>query len=501
MDKVLRCLLGIVVGVLALPTTAEAKEPVRPNIVFILVDDLRWDDSACMGQPFVKTPHIDRLAKEGVLFRNAFVTTPLCSPSRASFLTGQYPRAHGVKDNTNNDARSHKLITFLLLLKRAGYATGFIGKWHMGTDDSARPGIDHWIGLKGQGQVIDPELNVNGKRERTKGYVTDIFNDRAVEFIKRPHDKPFILYLSHKAVHPNLEQRPDGSISDPSASHFVPAERHKNLYADAKIPRRPNALIDKLEGKPALMRPIAKLPPLSRATGSSDEVIRDRLRMLMSVEEGVGLIYDALKEKRLLDNTLVIFTSDHGYFYGEHGLSVERRLAYEEAIRIPLLMRYPPLIKAGATVDPFALSIDIAPTLLDLAGAAVPKNMHGRSLLPLVKGEKTEPRRAFLIEYYSDKVFPRMDKMGYQAVRSERYTYIHYTDLKDMDELYDLRADPYQIRNVIHDVGMRPILAEMREELQRLAKAVARYRAKDGCEPAGRDREPLSVPPTVRRGQ
>jgi N-acetylglucosamine-6-sulfatase len=468
----MRCLLGMVLAMPACPIAAEAKDPVRPNIVFILVDDLRWDDIACMGHPFVKTPHIDRLAKEGALFRNAFVTTPLCSPSRASFLTGQYPRVHGVKDNTNNDALSHKLVTFLLLLKRAGYSTGFIGKWHMGTDDSPRPGIDHWIGLKGQGLVLDPELNINGKREKTTGYVTDIFNDRAVEFIKRPHDKPFVLYLSHKAVHPSTEQRDDGSLTDPSASHFVPAERHKNLYADAEVPRRPNALIDKLEGKPALMRPIAKLPPLSRATGSSDQVIRDRLRMLMAVEDGVSQIYDALKEKKILDNTLLIFTSDHGYFYGEHGLSVERRLAYEEAIRIPLLMRYPPLIKAGAVIEPFALSVDMAPTLLQLAGASVPKNMHGQSLLPMLKREKIEPRRAFLIEYYSDKVFPRMDKMGYQAVRSQRYTYIQYTDLKDMDELYDLQADPYQTRNLIHAVEMRPVLARMRAEMQKLTKAV-----------------------------
>jgi N-acetylglucosamine-6-sulfatase len=148
-------------------------------------------------------------------------------------------------------------------------------------------------------------------------------------------------------------------------------------------------------------------------------------------------------------------------------------LAYEEAIRIPLLMRYPPLIQPGAVIDPFALSLDIAPTLLHLAGASVPENMHGRTLVPLLKGEKTEPRRAFLIEYYSDKVFPRMDKMGYQAVRSERYTYIHYTDLKDMDELYDLRADPYQMQNVIHNVAMQPVLADMREELQKLAASAA----------------------------
>ncbi len=449
-----------------------ADAPSRPNIVFILVDDLRFDDIACMGHPFVKTPHIDRVARQGALCRKAYATTPLCSPSRASFLTGLYAHKHGVRNNTNNDALSHRLVTFLLLLKRAGYATAFLGKWHMGTDDSPRPGIDHWLSFKGQGQYLDPELNVNGKVEKATGYATDILNERAVEFIRRPHDRPFVLYLSHKAVHPNLAQRPDGSISDPTASNFLPAARHQHqhLYADAKIPRRPNALFDRLEGKPALTRQIGQLPPLSRATGTSDEVIRDRLRMLLAVEEGVGRIFQALEEKKLLDRTLIVFTSDHGYFYGEHGLSVERRLAYEETARIPLLLRYPPLIKAGAILDPFVLSVDIAPTLLELAGAPVPKDRHGRSIVALLKGEQKKLRDSFLIEHFSDTVFPRMHKMGYQAVHTGRWKYIRYTDLQGMDELYDLQTDPYEMRNRIHEPGTHKVLQELREELERLLR-------------------------------
>jgi N-acetylglucosamine-6-sulfatase len=462
-------LLMFMPGLFTLPATAVG-ETRRPNIIFILIDDLRWDDIACGGHPFVKTPNIDRLAKEGALFRNAYATTPLCSPSRASFLTGLYPHSHGVRDNTNNDARSHKLVTFLLLLQRAGYATAFIGKWHMGTDDSPRPGIDHWLSFKGQGQYLNPELNVNGKRVRVSGYATDILNERAVEFIKRPHTRPFVLYLSHKAVHPNLEQRADGSISDPTASQFLPAERHKHLYAGVKVPRRPNALIDRITGKPALMRQIGDLPPLSRRTGTSDQVIRDRLRMLASVDEGVRQIYRVLKDKNILDDTTIVFTSDHGYFYGEHGLSVERRLAYEEAARIPLLVRYPRLIKAGTIIEPFALSVDMAPTFLDLAGAPVPRNMHGRSLLPLFQGEKTATRQSFLIEYFSDTVFPRMHKMGYQAVRGQRWKFIHYTDLPGMDELYDLQNDPYEMHNVIDELRRREVVSEMRQDLQQLLR-------------------------------
>ncbi len=472
MSRLNRFLLAIggLYCLLAPIALAAADASARPNIVFIIVDDLRWDDLACTGHPFVKSPNIDRIAREGVVFKNAFATTPLCSPSRATFLTGLYAHTHGVTDNTNHDALSHRLETFLLLLKRSGYATAFLGKWHMGTDDSPRPGIDQWVSFKGQGQFLDPEINVNGKPEKVKGYATDILNDRAVEFLKRKHDKPFVLYLSHKAVHPNLEQRPDGSVTDPTAANFVPAERHKNLYADATIPRRPNALVDRLEGKPALMQKVGDLPPLSRATGTSDAVIRDRLRMVMSVDEGVGQIFKTLEDTKQLDNTLIVLTSDHGYFYGEHGLSVERRLAYEEAIRIPLLMRYPPLIKAGTTLDQFVLSVDMAPTLLDLAGAPVPAKLHGKSVVPLLKGEKIPWRKAFLIEYFSDTTFPRMHKMGYQAVRTDRWKYIRYTDQKGMDELYNLQTDPYEMKNRIDEPKAKTILQAMQMEIARLLR-------------------------------
>jgi N-acetylglucosamine-6-sulfatase len=458
----------LALGMLA-PACGAADAP-RPNVVFILMDDLRWDEMGCAGHPFLKTPNVDRIAREGALFRNAFATTPLCSPSRASFLTGRYPHAHGVTDNTDHDALSHRLVTFPRLLHDAGYVTAFIGKWHMGTDDSPRPGIDYWVGFKGQGDYIDPELNVNGKVEKTKGYATDLLNERAVEFIRRPHDRPFLLYLSHKAVHPNLVQRADGSLSDPSASTFVPAQRHANLFTTEKMPRRPNALVDRITGKPALERRFGDLPPLGRATGSSDDVIRGRLRSFMAAEEGVGDILKTLAERKLLDNTLVIFSSDHGYYYGEHGLSVERRLAYEEGIRIPLVMRYPPLIKAGTTLEPMVLSLDIAPTLLELAGVATPGNVHGRSLVPLVRGTQPKWRDSFLIEYFSDTVFPRVHKMGYQAVRTGRWKYIRYTELTGMDELYDLQSDPYEMHNRVGDAAAEPARRDCAAELERLLR-------------------------------
>jgi len=444
--------------------------PPGPNIVFILTDDVRWDDLVCAGHPFSRTPHIDRLAREGVRFANAFATTPLCSPSRATFLTGLYPHTHGITDNTDRSAASHKLATFPQSLQRAGYETAFIGKWHMGNDDSPRPGFDHWICLKGQGSTFDPELNVDGQSVPTKGYVTDILSERAVAFLNRPRTKPFLLYFAHKAVHPESAQRADGSLSDPNASNFIPADRHKNLYAGVTVPRRPNAA-DTLEGKPALRRVIPGLPPLGPGTGSTDESILGRLRMLAAADDSTGDVFKALEATGQLDRTLIVFTSDHGYFYGEHGLSVERRLAYEEGIRIPLLMRYPPLIKPGSVRKQMVLSIDLAPTLIDIAGAPAASEWHGRSLVPLLKPDGPGVRDAFLVEHFSDKVFPRVAGMGYRAVRTERWKLIHYVDLAGMDEFYDLRNDPYEMKNLIDDPAAAGDVRRMREELARQLRA------------------------------
>lgn len=457
-------LLMIALLLLALTTFTLAAE--RPNIIFILVDDLRWDDLGCTGHPFVKTPHIDRIAREGVRFRNAFVTTPLCSPSRASFLTGQFAHTHGIIDNTDRSAASHKLVTFPRLLHDAGYETGYIGKWHMGNDDSPRPGFDHWIALKGQGSSNDPELNENGRSQRVNGYTTDVLNERTVAFVERKREQQFFLYIAHKALHPETVQRADGSLSDPSASNFIPAERHKQLYSDAKIVRRPNALVPP-QGKPALTRRIGDLPPLGPATGTSDETIRDRLRMLAAVDEGVGQLLASLEKTKQLDNTFLVLAGDNGYFYGEHGLSVERRLAYEESIRIPLLARYPVSIEPGHTIDDMVLNIDLAPSLLETANVSIPATMQGRSFLPLLKGDRSGWRNDFLIEYYSDKVFPRMASLGYRAVRTSRWKYIHYQEQNGMDELYDLSADPYELRNVIHDPAAKNGLNDSKSVLTR----------------------------------
>jgi len=440
----------------------------RPNIIVVLVDDLRWDEIGCAGHPFVRTPNIDRIARQGARFRNAFCTTPLCSPVRASLLTGQYAHNHGIVDNTDRSRSSHQLPTFTGLLHKAGYETAYVGKWHMGNDDTPRPGFDYWLSMKGQGTSFDPVLNENGKPVKTTGHTTDVLNRYAARFVRRDRTGPFCLYVAHKALHPELIQYDDGSISDPSAAKFLPAKRHENLYADSPIPRRLN-VTDSLQGKPALLRKIKGLPPLSRETGTSDETIRDRLRMLAAVDEGVAMLLESLEETGKLDDTVFVFTSDHGYWYGEHGLSVERRLAYEEAIRVPLLVRYPRLVQAGTTIDRFALGIDLAPTLLELARVKARHKMDGRSLVPLLRGEDPGKwRSSLLVEYYTDTVFPRVLNMGYKAVRTNRYKYIHYTDLDGMDELYDLKNDPYEMKNLIADPASQAALGQLKAELARL---------------------------------
>ena len=439
----------------------------RPNIVFVLVDDMRWDEIRAAGHPFIDTPNMDRLAREGARFLNAFATTPLCSPSRACFLTGQYAHTNGIIDNTARS--SHQLPTFPSELQRAGYRTGFFGKWHMGNDDTPRPGFNHWVAMPGQGEAIDPHLNVDGTRLVARGYVTDVLTDYVERFISQPGDQPFLVYLAHKAVHPNVVQRDDGAVVplEGQPGGFVAAERHRGRYAGLVMPRRPNAFKPP-DGKPALLRQIDKLPPLGRETATKDEEIRGRVEMLLAVDESLGRLLAVLEKTGALDNTVVVFTSDHGYFYGEHGLSEERRLAYEEAIRIPLLVRYPPRVRAGTTPDQMVLSVDVAPTLIDLAGLPPSGAMQGHSLTSIFDGKASDWRSSFLIEYFSDTVFPRIQNMGYVAVRTEHHKLIHYRELENMDELYDLDADPYEERNVIADPGARPLLGRMSSELQSL---------------------------------
>lgn len=434
-----------------------AESSSRPNIIFILIDDLRWDALGCMGHPIAKTPNIDRIANEGALFKNFFVSIPLCSPSRSSFLTGQYAHKTGVINNGDHNTLSHQLVTFPKLLHDAGYETAYVGKWHMGNDDSPRPGFDRWVSFKGQGVYDNPMINVDGKASKVDGYMTDILNEHALNFVKQKHDKPFVLYLAHKSVH----------------GPATPAERHKSLYAGATL-KEPPSVNDDREGKPALTRklenekPNSESQPQKRRQGQKAEgSMHKQLRCLASVDEGVGEIFKALEDSKQLDSTMIVFTSDNGFFWGEHGLG-DKRWAYDESIRDPLLVRFPKLLKAGVKLDQLVLNIDIAPTVLDLAGAPIPKTIQGRSLLPLFKNPKADWRNSILTEYFQEKSFQRTPT--WQSARTDRWKLIHYTELEGMDELYDLKADPYEMKNLIKEPGAKKELEKMHAELKKLQK-------------------------------
>lgn len=449
-------------------STSAAQETPLPNVVVVLVDDLRWDEIGAAGHPYVETPHIDQLAANGAYFSNAFTVAPLCSPSRAAFLTGQYIHTNGIYDNLARNIQSHRLETFPQQLTDR-YDTAFIGKWHMGNDDSPRPGFDHWSGMRGQGAAIDPEFNIDGQRGVVEGYVTDILTNMATAFIERERDEPFLLYLSHKALHPNITQLDDGSSTTaPSGPPgFVAAPRHKGRYDGKEPPRRPSYGVVPTD-KPALMREFDGVTPLGPASVTSDQTIIERQEMLLAVDDGVGAIVATLESNGQLENTLVVFTSDHGFWYGEHALGSERRMAYEEGIRIPMILHYPARIDAGTVHSEMVISLDLAPTVLEFAQTEDHDlNLHGRSLVPLLEGRSEGWRQSFLVEYYSDTVFGRMRTMGYSALRTERHKYIRYTALAGMDELYDLEADPYELRNIAGDDDYTELLDDMDAALNR----------------------------------
>ena len=379
--------------------------PTRPNIVVIVVDDMRFDEYGAGGHPYLETPHIDALAASGATFRNAYHTTPLCSPNRACILTGQYASRHGIIDNTSRSYASHRLRTFARELQRAGYETAHVGKWHMGNDPTPRPGYDYWASFAGQGDITDPELFENGRLQRVPGYITDLLTDRAIEFATRARRKPFMVYIGHKAIHPQIVQRDDGTVDVASNQGFIPAARHRGRYAGKVYKRRANYGLSTQDraGKPLLAAVLdAKhSADISRQFGPevldeqvSDATIQSRAEMMLAVDEGLGRLRAALEEKALLANTLFVFMSDNGSFFGEHGLSVERRFPYEESIKCPLIISHRAAIEPRR-VDAFALSIDIAPTLLQAAGAEIPRSVQGRSLLPHALGSGGHRSRSF----------------------------------------------------------------------------------------------------------
>jgi len=448
----------------------------QPNFLVVLVDDLRFDEFGAGGHPYMKTPHIDRIAREGALFERAFHTTPICSPNRASILTGQYASRHGIIDNVARDAASHRLPNYHLQLQRLGYETAHIGKWHMGNDGAPRPGYDHWVSFDGHGKLTNPKLNEHGRYVQHTGYITDILNAMAAEFVGRKHEKPWSLFLAHKAVHPDAEQAADGTLA---VTGYVPAGRHERLYEGCVFPRKPNMLSpgEVVKQKPAwaeafeIKRSERSQQLLKPIHSGEQEEIRLRAAMMASVDEGVGMLLEALERTGQLDDTLILFLGDNGYFFGEHGLGPERRFAYEEGIRAPFIARYPKRIKARSRVRNLVICQDIAPTLVQLAGGKPEAQVQGRSLLPLLSGKRSGWRKSILIEYWAENAMPWLIGMSYKAVRTDRHKYIRWINRGlngELDELYDLERDPHELANLARRPAHRALRERLRGELRRL---------------------------------
>ena len=476
---------------------------VKPNLLVILIDDLRFDEFGAGGHPYMRTPNIDRLAQEGALFERAFHTTPICSPNRASIVTGQYASRHGIIDNVARDAMSHRLPNYHLELQKAGYETAHIGKWHMGNDGMPRPGYDTWVSYDGHGKIENPTLNHDGKYVEHRGYITDIMNELAVEFLERKRSKPFSLFFAHKAVHPDAKQAADGTFGISDDGGYIAAPRHRDLYRDAIFPRTPNMLspAEVVKQKPAWAEAFG-LKESERARrilaalhAGEQEEIRQRARMMASVDEGVGAILDVLERQGTLDDTFIVFLGDNGYFFGEHGLGPERRFAYEEGIRSPFVVRYPRKVKAGSRRPELVICQDIAPTLLELAGRKPGAQIQGRSLLPLfanAKGTSANAssgklaghhsarraawRKSFLVEYWAEQAMPWLVGMTYKAVRTDRHKLIHWVNrgrAGELDELYDLDKDPYELKNLIQSRAHAAIREKLHRDLKILvAEAV-----------------------------
>ena len=432
------------------------------NIVLILSDDHRHDFMGFMeeGPAFLETPNLDRMAMQGAHFRNAFVTTSLCSPSRATILTGQYMHHHRVVDNQRPVADGTRF--FPEYLQEAGYTTGFVGKWHMGHDhDEPRKGFNHWVSFKGQGTYFDPELNLNGSRKSFKGYTTDILADQALEWLKtRTDEDPFLLYLSFKAVHYPFQPAPrhHGRYEDKAIDYpMTMANTESNYQTQSNwIRERRYGIhgIDHMETGPLDKDPVP----------SFDDLYHRYCETVHGLDENIGRVLDYLDSSKLMENTIVVYLGDNGFALGEHGF-YDKRDAFEESIRIPMLAMAPGLIEPGSKIDAMMLNMDLAPTLLEAANINIQKSMKldGQSALPWLRGETIPWRDHILYEYHWEWKFPATPTT--LAIRGDRYKYIYYHGVWDRNGFYDLETDPNERVNLIKIPAYQEQILSMRSQL------------------------------------
>ncbi|MBA7630845.1 N-acetylglucosamine-6-O-sulfatase [subsurface metagenome] len=484
-------ILSILPSCTAIAQTTKAKIN-QPNIIFIMADDHASHALSCYGSKINKTPNLDRLAKDGMRFDNCFCTNSICAPSRAVILTGKYSHINGVIDNRVKFDGGQQ--TFPKLLQKAGYETAVIGKWHLKTNPT---GFDYWnilVGSWGQGEYFDPLFSENGRKKTVKGYVTDVITDLCLDWLKkRKGDKPFCLMYHHKAPHRNWQ----------------PDAKHAKMYEDVDIPepetfnddyntrsdaaRQQEMTIEHhltpgaLKVKPPKNLAGKKLKewntkgvhgeywsPSAELTGEAlkkwkyQRYIKDYLRCVASIDDNVGRLLDYLNAAGLAENTIVIYTSDQGFYLGEHGW-FDKRFMYEESLRMPLLVRYPKEIKAGSVNDDIVLNLDFAPTLLDFAGVSKPADMQGRSFRALLRGQAPGDWRMSMHYHYYEYPGWHAVKRHY-GLRTKRYKLIHFYYDIDAWELYDLQKDPNELNNVYDNPAYADIVKQLKAELKRLRK-------------------------------
>ncbi len=464
----------------------------RPNILFIMTDDHAAHAISAYGSTVNKTPNLDRLAAQGLRLDRCYAANSICTPSRATILTGQYSHRNGVPVFNHLDPATR---TVAHRLQAAGYYTAMLGKWHLGSDPQ---GFDHWNILPGQGRYNDPVFYDHDGHRVYRGYVTDVITDLALDILeKRPKDKPFFLMCHHKAPH----------------REWTPSEKYRREFANRVIPE-PSTLWDNGDGRSDAFReqqqsvfrdltrrdlkltPPPDLPTPERERWLNvkpDEVeiekdgrkltlagkeldrwkyqryLQDYLGCVQSVDDSVGRILDWLDSHGLRDNTLVIYTSDQGFFLGDHGM-YDKRFMYEASSRMPFLARWPGVITPGATSAALAVNCDFAPTFLNLAGATIPDEMQGRSLAPLFAGGKPPGwREEIYYRYYHDP--GHHNTRAHYGIRTDTHKLIHFWK-KDQWELYDLVADPDELHNLATEPSARPVLIELQTRLARLKREV-----------------------------
>lgn len=430
-----------------------ADTPPRPNIIIFMTDDQRADALSIAGNPILKTPNMDRIAREGARFQNMFVTNALCAPSRATLLTGLYSHATGVPDNKNRTIRP-EIPLLSDRLRAAGYEVAFCGKSHMAGALRDRQ-WDYYFGYRGQGNYLKPVIaeGVDGKDTPYDGYMDDVVTEKAIAWLKRKRDKPFCLFLWFKAPHRS----------------WVRAPRHADLYKDIAI-SKPATFDDDKQGYPG--KPRGFVEATNKIGGfpdvqSLDVMVKDYYATLVAVDENVGKVFRALTDTGALDDTALFYTSDNGFFLGEWRL-FDKRLMHEPSIRVPLLVRYPKRVRAGTLPERMALNVDIAPTVLELAGVPVPREMHGRSLVPLLTGAAADWRADWLYEYFE---YPNVHGVRRnRGVRTERHKLIHYYDAPEEFELYDLKADPEERNNLYGKPAQDALTERLRRRLEELRK-------------------------------